>query len=76
MRRTLALHLATSQLLNSSTPQLSDFLTLSFVFTYILGLFPRFLYTQDKRINGPLLWGEGGESSEPGEGWVNARDCA
>ena len=41
MRRTLALHLATSQLLNSSTPQLPDFLTLSFVFMYILALFPQ-----------------------------------
>ena len=57
-----------------------------------MGSFPRFLYTENELTNVPLLWGvrfldpdgvhrtpeigEGGESSEPGEGWVNAGDCA
>jgi len=57
-----------------------------------VGSFTRFLYTENELTNVPLLWGvrfldpdgvhrtpeigEGGESSEPGEGWVNAGDCA
>jgi len=41
---------------------------LSFVFIYILALFRRFLWAKNQRHQRPSPWGEGGESSEPGEG--------
>ena len=61
---------ATARLLDSSTARL-------FVFIDILALFPRFSYfahyfgfTNEPRQR-PSPWGEGGESSEPGEGFLD-----
>ena len=42
----------------------------SFVFKYFLASFPRFSYTENERDQRPSPWGEGGESSEPGEGFL------